>query len=101
MGKFEHPTTDEVAALREAAATVADLLAELLSGYPWMQGEWSHRHCDEDGGGNHHLDDDWFGRDAADAIAALRAIPVCVCEFVSVDGPGCNCFHHRPPKATA
>ena len=43
-------------------------LEEYLIGMSYMDGDWTHEHCDEDSGGNHHLDLDWWAKDARAAL---------------------------------
>jgi len=52
----------------ERAERLTAALEEYLIGMSYMDGDWTHEHCDEDSGGNHHLDLDWWAKDARAAL---------------------------------
>jgi hypothetical protein len=53
--------------LPELLEEASRMLSERLTG-----GTHPHDHCDEDGGGNHRLDVEWWEQDAEDLIEQIR-----------------------------
>lgn len=56
---------DEKERLADLLAVAIDLLSEYVTGEP-------HVHCDEDSGGNHSLDGEWWEKDALEIIEQGR-----------------------------